>query len=54
MKCYFLYKQNCFLDYFKDPVLEGAVIYMGDIVFQYNEQEGKCTQFLGNLTGNVL
>ena len=37
MKCYFHHKQNCFLDYFKDPVLDGAVIYVGNVPFQYNK-----------------
>ena len=44
----------CFIDYFNDPVTDGAVIYVGDIPFWYNEQEGMYTEILGNLTGNVF
>ena len=43
-----------FIDYFDDPVPDGAVIYAGDVPFQYNEQEGMCTEFLGNPTGNIF
>ena len=43
-----------FIDYFTDPVLDGAVIYAGDIPYQYNEQEGTYTEFLGNATGNIF
>ena len=39
MKWYFHHKQKHFLDYFKDPILDGAVIYVGDVPFQYNERE---------------
>ena len=39
MKWYFYSKQNCFLDYFEDQGLDGAVIYAGDVPFQYNERE---------------
>ena len=54
MKCYFHYEQNCFLDYFKDPVLDHTVIYVGNVPFQCNKQEDKYTEFVGNLTGNIF
>ena len=41
MKCYFHHEQNCFLDYFDDPILDDAVIYTRDIPFQDNEKEGR-------------
>ena len=50
MKCYFHHEQNCFLDYFKDPALNGAIIYADDVPFQYNEWEGKYTEFIGSPT----
>ena len=48
MKCYFHLKQNCFLGYFKEPVLDGAVIYVGDVPFQYIKRECMYTEFIGN------
>ena len=53
MKCYFYCEQNYFLDYFKDPVLYGAVIHMDDILFQYNKREGRYREFIGNPTGII-
>ena len=35
MKCYFHHEQNCFLDYFDDPLPDDAVIYVSDVPFQY-------------------
>ena len=43
MRCYFYSQQNHFLDYFDDPVLDGAVIYVADIPTQYSEKEGMHT-----------
>ena len=40
IQCYFHHLQDCFIDYFENPVLDGAIIYTGDVQFQYNEQEG--------------
>ena len=54
MQCYFHHLQNHFIDYVDDPVLDGAVIYAGDVPFQYNEQEGMYTKFLGNPTSNIF
>ena len=54
MKCYFHCKQNCFRDYFDDQVPDGAVIYMSDVPFQYNEREGRCTEFVGNPKGTTF
>ena len=36
------------------PVLDSAVIYAGDIPFQYNKQEGMYTEFLHNPTGYIF
>ena len=52
MQCYFHHLQNCFIDYFDDPILDDPVIYAGDVPFQYKEQESMYTVFLGNPTGN--
>ena len=46
IKCYFHHEQNCILDYFNDPVLDGAVIYMNFIPFYYNKREGRYTEFI--------
>ena len=54
MQCYFHSLWNHFIDYFDNPVPGGAFIYTGDVPFQYNQQEGKYTEFLGNPTGNML
>ena len=54
MRCHFHYQHNCFIDYFDDPVLYGAMIYAGDVLFKYDEQEGTCTEFFGNPTGYVF
>ena len=32
---YFHHKQNCFLDYFDDPIPDDAVIYVSDIPVQW-------------------
>ena len=54
-KCYLHHEQNCFLEYFDDPVPDDAVIYMTDVPFQYNEGEGRYTEFKGNPIGtNVV
>ena len=47
-------KQNHFLDYFEDPVPDDAVIYMGNVPFQYNKQNEKYRVFIGNLTGIIF
>ena len=52
-KCHFHHEQNCFLDYIKDPVLDCAVIFIGDVPFQYNER-GASIQFVGNPTGIIF
>ena len=54
MKCYYDCTHGCFLDYFNDPILDDAVIYAGDIPFQYNMVEGRYTEYIGNLVGAVL
>ena len=54
MKSYFHHKQNHFFDYFKDPVPNGVVIYMGDVPFEYNERDSKYTDVLGSPTGIIF
>ena len=54
MRCYFHSQQNCFLDYFHDPVLDGAVIHVVDMPFQYSEKGGMCTEVLDNLAGSIF
>ena len=54
MMCWFHSQQNCFLDYFDDPVPDGSVIYPGDIPFQYSEKEGTYAEVIDNPTGNVF
>ena len=54
MKCYFYCKQNCFLDYFDDPILDVAVIYMSDISFQYSERGCKYTKFIGTPKSTIF
>ena len=43
MRCYFHYQHSCFIDYFDDPIPDGAGIYAGDILFHYYEKEGTYT-----------
>ena len=38
MNCDFHHEQNCFLDYFGDPVPDDVVIYATDVPFQYNNR----------------
>ena len=54
MKCYYHKKQKCFIDYFDDPIPDDAVIYVSDILFQYNEIEGRYTEFIGKSRGTIL
>ena len=54
MRCYFYCQYNLFLDCFDDHVLDGAVIYAGNIHFQYGKQEGIYTEVLDNPTGNIF
>ena len=54
VQCYFYCLWSHFIDYFNDPVWDGAFIYTGNVPFQYSEQEGTYTDFSGNTTGNVL
>ena len=42
------------MDYFDDPVPDGAVVYTGDVPFQYNKQEGRYTGFSSNAIGNIF
>ena len=42
------------MDYFDDLVADGAVIYVGNILFWYSEKEGTCTEVVENQTGNVF
>ena len=35
MKCYYDHTHGCLLDYFNDPILDDAMIYQGNISFQY-------------------
>ena len=43
-----------FLDCFDDPVPDEAVIYISDVLFQYNESDSRYTEFLGNPTGTTF
>ena len=55
MRCYFCLRLNCFVDYFNDTVPDGLVIYVGDILFWYNEQERSYTDsFWDKPTGNIF
>ena len=54
MKCYYDHMHHCFLDYFNNPIPDYAVIYTGDIPFQYNKIEGRYTDSIGNPVGTVL
>ena len=54
MKCYHHHKHHHFLDYFNDPILYDAVIYVSDIPFQYNEREGRYAEFIGYPTGTIF
>ena len=54
MRNYFHHHCNHFIDNFDDPVLDGAVIYAGDIPFQDNEQGGMYTEILDNKTWNIF
>ena len=36
MRCHFHHQHNYFLDYIDDPVMDGAVIYAGDIPIFYS------------------
>ena len=47
-----LWKKH-FLDYFVDPVPDGAVVYVGDVLFQYNKREGSIA-LVGNPTGIIF
>ena len=53
-KCYYHHKHHHFLGYFNDPILDDAVVYTRDIPFQYNEREGRYTEFIGNPTGTIF
>ena len=54
MRCYFYPQQSHFLDNIDHPVLDGAVIYEGDIQFWYSEREGKDTEVLDNPKRNIF
>ena len=54
MKCYYSYTHGCFLEYYNDPILDDAMIYAGDIPFQYNKVEGRYTKFIGNPADTVF
>ena len=41
MKCIYQFTQHHFFNYFNDPILDDAVIYTGNIPFQYNKIEGQ-------------
>ena len=48
MQCNFHSLWNLLIDYFDNPVPDGAVIYAGVVLFQYNEQEGMHMELSGN------
>ena len=47
MKCYYDHTHCHFLGFFNDPILDDAVIYTGNITFQYNKIESSYTKFIG-------
>ena len=51
MKCYYDQTHCHFLDYFNDPIMDDAVIYIDNIPLQYNKIEGRYTEFIGNPIG---
>ena len=51
---YFHYQHKHFIDYLNDPVLDGAVIYAGDVPFWNDEQEGTYTEIFGNSTNYMF
>ena len=54
MKCYYHHKHCHFSDYFNDPNLDDAVIYASEIPFQYNNIEGRYTEFIHNPIGTAF
>ena len=54
MWCYFDCLWYSFIDYVNDPALDVTFIYVGNILFQYNKEEGTYTEFLGNPTATFL
>ena len=54
MQRYVHHEHNHFLDFFDNPIPDDAIIYMSDILFQYNEEEGMYTEFIGNPTGTIF
>ena len=54
VNCYYNCTQHCLLDYLNDPILDDALIYAGDIPFQYNKIEGSYTEFIGNPIDTVF
>ena len=54
MKCYCHHEQNYFFDYFDDPVLDNAIIYVSNVPVQYNKREGRHTKFIDNLTSTTF
>ena len=51
MKWYYNHKHCHFLGYSNDPIPDDAVIFAGNISFQYNKIEGRYTEFIGNPIG---
>ena len=54
MKCYYHHTHHYFLEYINNPIPDDAVIYAGEIPFQYNKVEGRYTEFVDNPIGSVL
>ena len=54
MRCYFYYQCNHFIDYFNDPIQNSTVIHGGDVLFQYDGQEGPYIELFGNPAGYIF
>ena len=54
IRCYFHSQEKCLLDYFNNPLPDGAVLYASDIPFWYSKKEGKYTEVLDNPTWNIF
>ena len=44
MKCCYDCRNACFLHYVNGPILDDAVFYTGDILYQYKKVEGRYTE----------
>ena len=54
MKCYYDCTHGCSSDYFNDAIPDDAIIYTGNIPFQYNTVDGRDTEYIGNPGGTAF